>query len=164
MSWHNKIIDAVFLLFWGKNRQDCKTVPRYERNKIRQALLKQPNMTIWHSLNCWKILSTRILHLSHTSVLHYRKHPSHTSVYFGWILLWKEPEVKLWLTEMTSADQSEARGPCRPCPAVGKDFGNKGKSLYPQRALRPLSTRQLCATPQCSIITTPTGWKKRKWK
>lgn len=120
MSWHNRIIDAVFLLFWGKNQQDCKTVPIYECNKIRQALLKQRYMTIWHSLNCWKILSTRILHLSHSWVLHYRQHPSHTLEYFGWTLLWKEPEVKIWLTEMTSAHQSEEWGLCRPCPAVGE--------------------------------------------
>lgn len=56
--------------------------------------------------------------MSHSSVRHYRQHPSHTLEYFHWTSLWKEPEVKIWLTEMTSADQSEERGPCRLGPAV----------------------------------------------
>lgn len=163
MSWHNGLTDAVLLPFWGKNQQECKSLPRYKCNKIRQALLKWWYMTIWHSLNCRKILSTRILHPSHSLVLHYRQHQSHTLEYFSWTLLWKSKSGWPRWPRLTGV-RSEERGPCRHRPAVTEDFGNKGKSLYPERALRALSTTQLSATPQCSIITTPTCWKKRKWK
>ena len=164
MSWHNGIIDAVFRRKKKKKRQDCKSALRYGRNKTRQALLKQHYMTIWHSLNCWKILSNCVLHLSNSSVLHYRHRPSHTLKYFGWTLPWKEPQVSVWSTEMTSADQSEDCGPCRLCPAVGEDFGNKGKSLYPERAPRALSTRQLSWAQKCPKKKPPTGEKKKKKK
>lgn len=63
-----------------------------------------------------------------------------------------------WLTRVRSEDGSALWS--------GEDFCNKGKSLHPERVLRALSTRQLSVTLQCSIITTPTGWKRgneSKW-
>lgn len=161
MSWHNGIIDAAFR---RKNRRDCKSALRYECNKTRQALLKKHYMTIWHSLNCWKILSNRVLHLSNSSVLHYRQRPSHALEYFGWTSLWKEPQVSVWLTEMTSADQSEDCGPCRLCPAVGEDFGNKGKSLYPERALRALKHQTIICDPAMFHNNNPNRLKEEEMK
>lgn len=151
MSWHNRIKDAVFLLFSCKNWSDCKTVPRYDCNKTRQTLLKHCYMTFWHSLNCWKALSSRILHMSHSLVLHYRQHPSHTLEYFGWTLLWKDPEVKFWLTEMTSADQSEEWGPCRLSAAVRASrvpLVTRGKAY--------ISWASAVATQHQTIICDPT--------
>lgn len=147
-----------------KNRRDCKSALRYECNKTRQALLKKHYMTIWHSLNCWKILSNRVLHLSNSSVLHYRQRPSHALEYFGWTSLWKEPQVSVWLTEMTSADQSEDCGPRRLCPAVGEDFGNKGKSLYPERALRALKHQTIICDPAMFHNNNPNRLKEEEMK
>lgn len=44
----------------------------------------------------------------------------------------------------------------------GKTLVTRGKADIPSECCRRFSTRQLSVTPQCSIITTPTGWKKRK--
>lgn len=70
----------------------------------------------------------------------------------------------LWLTEMTSADQSEARGPCRPCPAVGEDFGNKGKSLYPERAAAAAQHQTIMCDPTMFHNNNPNRLEEEEMK
>lgn len=83
-----------------------------------------------------------VLHPFHSSVLLYRKHASLTLEHFGWTFLWKKLEVRKWLTKMTSPDQSEEWGPCRPCPVVRDShfpLVTREKAYIPEQALHQMT-------------------------
>lgn len=130
-----------------KDRPDYKTVPKYECNKRRQAF-RHDSLTLIKLLkNTSYPHPTSVTFSASTSISTHRS-----------ILV--EPRSGK-RRRSNSDDLGRPEWGARtvlPC-GRGGDFCNKGKSLHPGRAL---STRQLSVTLQCSIITTPTGWKKKK--
>lgn len=140
LSRLNRIIDACFQ---AKTGQIVKLFQNMSAIKEDRA----SDMTVWHSLN--SLLASCICRIpSEPLGSHLTEPRSGGQVLAG--------------SGMTSADQAGSCG----VVAGGWDssVSRSGKTLVTRGKADIPSTRQLSVSPQCSIITTPTGWKKRKWK